>query len=77
MACPQGKPEGTEMTAEERRATELAARRLEERALELPADSDTRQRLQQTARVYRHVAAARVDFGWRIAPEEGMPSAGA
>lgn len=61
------------MTEDERRTAESAAKDLEERALELPADSQARQRLQQTARVYRHVAAARVDFGWRAAPDHQMP----
>ena len=63
------------MTEEERRTAEIAAKRLEERALELPTDSEARQRLQQTARVYRHVAEARVDFGWRVASDQGTAEA--
>lgn len=52
-------PEGTgEMTRQERRIAELAAQDLESWALELPLGSETRQDLQQTARVYRFAARA-------------------
>ena len=77
MAARLGMPEGTGMTARERRIAELAAKDLEGWARELPIGSETRRDLQQTARAYRF--AARVGDGpaqLRVVPET-EPHAGA